>query len=146
MVKQLDDKSLPDHIGIRLWRASEFWLASFIAAMNEAGHIWFTPARANLLGQIPRSGIKQGDLIRRMGFSKQAVQQLIDGLEVEGILLRQPDPDDKRGKIIGFSAKGQSALKDADRIKLLIEADLKQRLGEDKFAALFEALGEIPPK
>jgi DNA-binding MarR family transcriptional regulator len=146
MVKKLDDKSLPDHIGIRLWRANEFWLASFIAAMNEAGHIWFTPARANLLGQIPRNGIKQGDLIRRIGLSKQAVQQLIDGLESEGILQRQPDPDDKRGKIIIHSEIGKLALKDADGIKLIIETDLKVRLGEQQFSALFEALGEIPLK
>jgi DNA-binding MarR family transcriptional regulator len=146
MVKQLDNKSLPDHIGIRLWRANEFWLASFIAAMNAEGHVWFTPARANLLGQIPRNGLKQGDLIRRMGLSKQAVQQLIDGLEGEGILVRLPDPDDKRGKIIVHSAKGHVALRDADSIKVIIETELKARLGKDKFEALFEAIGEIPPK
>ena len=146
MVKQLDDKSLPDHIGIRLWRSNEFWLASFITAMNAAGHLWFTPARANLLAQIPRKGIKQGDLMRRMGLSKQAVQQLIDGLEGEGILMRQPDPNDKRGNFIIHSAKGQAALADADQIKIEIEANLKARLGNGKFEALFEALGEIPPK
>ena len=146
MVKKLDENILPDHIGFRLRRANDFWLASFVTAMNASGHSWFTPARANLLGHIPRTGVKQGELYRRMGLSKQAVQQLIDGLELEGVLERQPDPDDKRGNIIIHSDKGRLALKDADRIKVDIEHGIKARLGESQFALLFEALGEIPLK
>ena len=104
MVKQLDENNAgPDHVGIRLWGAYEAWKAEFVSAMVEAGHAWFTPSRATLLGFVPRTGLRQSDLIARMGISKQAVQQLVDGLEGEGVLERIADPDDKRGRVSSAS-------------------------------------------
>lgn len=146
MVKQLDEKksgSGPDHVGIRLWTAYEAWKDDFVAAMNEAGHLWFTPSRAALLGFVPRKGLRQSDLIARMGISKQAVQQLVDGLEEEGVLERIPDPSDGRGRIVRHTEKGRAALADADRIKGEIEARWRDRMGAENFRLLFEMLGEV---
>ncbi|MAZ18198.1 MAG: MarR family transcriptional regulator [Ahrensia sp.] len=144
MVKQLDENNAgPDHVGIRLWGAYEAWKAEFVSAMVEAGHAWFTPSRATLLGFVPRTGLRQSDLIARMGISKQAVQQLVDGLEGEGVLERIADPDDKRGRILRHTEKGRAALDDADRIKAEIETRYRARLGEERFRLLVEALGEV---
>lgn len=144
MVKKLDENAAgPDHIGIRLWSAYEAWKADFVSAMNAAGHAWFTPSRATLLGFVPRRGVRQSELIARMGVSKQAVQQLVDGLEAEGILERAADPGDRRGRIVRHTAKGRAALDDADRIKTEIEARYRARMGEDRFRLLFETLGEL---
>ncbi|MCK5749283.1 MarR family winged helix-turn-helix transcriptional regulator [Oricola sp.] len=144
MVKQLDENNAgPDHVGIRLWAAYEAWKAEFVSAMVEAGHAWFTPSRATLLGFVPRTGLRQSDLIARMGISKQAVQQLVDGLEGEGVLERIADPDDKRGRILRHTAKGRAALDDADRIKAEIETRYRARLGEERFRLLVDALGEV---
>lgn len=146
MVKVLDEKSLPDHVGWRLWQASRNWQAEFAAAMQSAGHRWFTEARASLIGHIPRRGLRQSQLIERMGISKQAVQQLVDGLEAEGVLQRVGDPDDRRGKIVCFSEKGLAALADGDRIKLDIEKDYRRRLGNQRFDALLETLRALNEK
>jgi DNA-binding MarR family transcriptional regulator len=143
MVKSLDEKTLPDHIGWRLWQASRAWQAEFAAAMRGAGHGWFSEARAGLLGHIPRRGLRQSLLIERMGISKQAVQQLVDGLEEEGILQRLPDADDRRGRFVAFTDRGLTALSDGDRIKLDIEADYRNRLGASRFEVLMEALGAL---
>jgi DNA-binding MarR family transcriptional regulator len=143
MVKQLDEKNSPDHIGIRLWRANAFWLDAFVAGMNASGHLWFTPARANLLAHVARDGSKQGDIVRRMVMSKQAAQQLIDGLALEGILERRPDPDDKRGNIIIHTAKGRAALADADRIKAELDARITAKLGQERVDILFAVLGDL---
>lgn len=141
MVKKLDDNSaLPDHVGWRLWRANRAWQASFAAAMREAGHEWFTEARAGLLGHIPRGGLRQTLLIERTGHSKQAVQQLLDGMEAEGAIERVADPADRRGKIVRYTARGLAALRDGDRIKLEIEVDWRRRLGDVRFDALMDAL------
>ena len=144
MVKQLDENTGGlDHVGIRLWVAYEAWKAEFVRAMVEAGHAWFTPSRATLLGFVPRTGLRQSELIARMGISKQAVQQLVDGLEGEGVLERIADPDDKRGRILRHTEKGRAALDDADRIKAEIETRYRARLGEERFRLLVEALGEV---
>ncbi|MEI9420744.1 MarR family winged helix-turn-helix transcriptional regulator [Mesorhizobium sp. Cs1299R1N1] len=142
MVKQLDEKTeaLPDHVGWRLWQASRAWQVEFAAAMRAAGHAWFSEARAGLLGHIPRNGTHQSALIERAATSKQAVQQLLDGLEAEGVLERLPDPRDGRGKLVRYTRKGLDALRDGDRIKLQIERGYIDRIGEQRFAALMDAL------
>ena len=148
MVKKLDRKSSAggaDHIGIRLWSACEAWKAEFVRAMNGAGHDWFSPSRATLLGFVPRAGVRQAELIARMGISKQAVQQLIDGLEAEGILERISDPHDRRSRIVRHTLKGLAALKDADGIKHRIETDYRRRMGSENFKLLFELLGSVQP-
>jgi len=142
VVKELDEKTkaLPDHVGWRLWQASRTWQAEFAAAMRAAGHGWLSEARAGLLGHIPRGGIRQAALIERSAISKQAVQQLLDGLEAEGVLQRLPDPRDGRGKLVGYTPKGLDALRDGDRIKLQIENGYIERIGQQRFAALMDAL------
>jgi len=148
MVKILDEKfsaAGPDHIGIRLWTAYEAWKGEFVRAMNAAGHDWFTPSRATLLGFVPRSGLRQATLIARMGTSKQAVQQLVDGLEADGVLERAADPKDRRGKIICYTQRGLAALRDADAIKREIEKRYRQQMGDEPFRVLFELLGKLPP-
>lgn len=139
MVKKLDELS-PDHVGWRLWQANRSWLGEFARAMRDAGHGWFTEARAGLLGHIPGSGIRQSVLIERVGTTKQAVQQLLDGLEAEGVVERVADPDDRRGKFVRFTVKGTSALRDGDRIKREIEENYERRIGSARFAALMDAL------
>ncbi|MCZ8542581.1 MarR family winged helix-turn-helix transcriptional regulator [Mesorhizobium qingshengii] len=142
MVKELDEnpEALPDHVGWRLWQASRAWQAEFAAAMRAAGHGWFTEARAGLLGHIERSGIRQSALIERSAISKQAIQQLLDGLEAEGIVERLPDPHDGRGKLVRYTSKGLDALRDGDRVKMEIERHYVDRIGEERFTALMGAL------
>jgi DNA-binding MarR family transcriptional regulator len=143
MVKQLDEnvtKPLPDHVGWRLWQASRAWQAEFAEAMRIAGHDWFSESRAGLLGHISRRGTRQASLIERAGISKQAVQQLLDGLEMEGVIERAPDPEDKRGKLVLYTQKGRAALDDGDRIKRDIERRYRAHLGEGAYDALMAAL------
>jgi DNA-binding MarR family transcriptional regulator len=151
LVKRLDENSgdLIDHIGWRLWQASRGWHKEFVDAMREAGHEWFTDARATLLAHIAPHGTPQSRIIERMGISKQAVQQLIDGLEAEDILQRLPDPNDRRGRIVRHTEKGQAALRDADAIKRRIEVGYCKQLGKERFEALrnaLVALNDIAPK
>ena len=145
MVKKLDENPdfLLDHVGWRLWRANRAWQAEFAAAMRAAGHGWFTEARASLLGHLSRAGSRQAMLIERMGISKQAIQQLLDGLEAEGIVERAADPRDARGKLVRYTAKGLAALQDGDAIKFQIEQGYRRRLGADGLAALMQALAAI---
>jgi len=145
MVKKPDENSeaLPDHVGWRLWQANRAWLRDFVGGMRASGHGWFSEGRAGLLGQIPRSGIRQSALIERVGTTKQAIQQALDGLEAEGVVQRIADPADARGKYVRYTEKGLLALRDGDRVKQEIEKRYSARLGPDRFAALMDALRSL---
>jgi DNA-binding MarR family transcriptional regulator len=146
MVNLLDDLPYPpleDHVGWRLWRLSELWKSQFEGAMAESGHPWFAEARGNVVRHLGPKGLPQSKLAVRMGLTKQAVQQLLDELAVDGIIERKPDPADRRGKLIVLTKSGLEALYDANKVKKRIERDYEKLIGPKKFAALMEALENL---
>jgi DNA-binding MarR family transcriptional regulator len=149
MVKLLDDLSYPapiDHIGWRLWRLAWAWKARFEAEMVGLGHTWFGEARSAVLAHLGPKGTPQSSLPGRMGLTKQAVQQLVDGLVEDGIVERRPDSDDRRGRIIALTPAGLSVMADAETVKRRIEADYRDLLGAGRFDALSRALDELHEK
>ncbi|MEX3011945.1 MarR family winged helix-turn-helix transcriptional regulator [Hoeflea sp. TYP-13] len=137
------ESQLPEHIGWDLWRARDRWKTRFVDAMQQRGHGWFTEARANLLGLMPRKGMRQADLVARSGLSKQAIQQFVDALVSEGILQRKRDPDDARGKIVGLTEKGMQAMHDADEVKRTVEEEIAARFSPEEYAVFSRVLRQI---
>lgn len=139
---------VPDHIGWTLWRATLAWRRDFVSGMAAAGHGWFAQARGNLLVYIGPDGIRQGDLAEKAGLTKQAVQQFVDELVQDGIVMRTPDETDARARRVRLTPRGEAAMRDADRIKLEIEARWRVHLGNDAFAnleAILRRLIDHPP-
>jgi DNA-binding MarR family transcriptional regulator len=144
-VKQLDD-TLPevlDHVGWRLWEASTRWQDEFRAGMIALGHGWFGEARANLIAYMEPGGLRQSELTMRSGLTKQAVQQFLDELVGDGVVERRPDPKDRRGKVVVFTAAGHRMRRDANAVKRRIEKRYRTLLGDDRFAQLLNILNEL---
>lgn len=149
MVKPLDDSAAPaplDHIGWRLWRLAWAWKARFEAEMVAQGHGWFAEARSGVLAHLGPKGTPQSTLPGRMGLTKQAVQQLVDGLVRDGIVERRADPDDRRGRIVGLTPAGIAVMADADRVKRRIEAEYRGLLGAERFDTLGRELDALHEK
>lgn len=146
MVKQLDDQPWPetlDHVGWLLWQATQRWKAELDAGLVEIGYPWAAEARANIIMHVGRSGIRQSELVRRMGLSKQAVQQLLDDLVKDGVVERKADADDRRGKLIVFTSAGRKLLADSNRVKRAIEARYREVLGPKRFAEFMAMLDQL---
>ncbi|MEO0637078.1 MAG: MarR family winged helix-turn-helix transcriptional regulator [Pseudomonadota bacterium] len=142
MVKQADDFRI-DHVGWRLWDAAAKWKEKFAAEMVAMGHDWYAEARSRVVPYVGPKGTRQSDIVARMGVSKQAVQQLILDLEESGIVRREPDPDDGRGKIVHFTERGLTAQRDSQKAKRKVEAEIKALLGDEDFERLVSALRKI---
>lgn len=138
MVKQLDDINVSaiDHVGLDLWAAAHAWRARLHGEMVARGHAWYGDARGAIAASLDVTGLPQSELAMRMGISKQAVQQLLDQLEGEGIVRRVPDPNDKRGKRIEYTAEGLKAVRDANAIKRKMERELAARVDVPALRAL----------
>ncbi len=144
MVKHLDDSVLLiEHVGVDLWRAAVAWRDRLHGEMVARGHAWYGDARSAVAASLDPDGLPQSELVTRMGLSKQAVQQLVDGLEADGVVRRVPDPRDRRGKRVVYTAKGRAALRDAVEIKRTLERELRDRLGERAFAQLRATLRQV---
>ena len=146
MVKSLDDKDLlPDHVGVDVWRAALAWRERLHGEMSARGHAWYGDARGAVAAHLDPRGMPQSQLVERMGMTKQAVQQLVDGLVRDGIVRREPDPSDGRGKRVVYTDEGLAALRDAVKVKRSIEREYRARLGDRAFDAFVAALRKLAP-
>ncbi len=138
-----DPVSPLDHIGWRLWQAAASWKTRYAEEMVARGHGWYAEARSSVVPYIGKNGIRQAELVRRMGLTKQAVQQLVDDLQKVGIVERVSDPNDKRGKIVRFTEAGLAAQRDAESVKIRVEDEIRTRLGPEAFIQLNDLLKRL---
>ncbi len=145
-VKFLDDKvpAVIDHVGWRLFEAYRLWKDAFVAGMIGHGYSWYGEARANLIPYMEVDGMRQAELVKRSGLTKQAVQQLLDELVADGILARTTDPADRRGNLIAFTEAGQRMRRDANTVKRRIERVWRKHMGNARFNELVSILRDLP--
>ena len=88
-------------------------------------------------------GSRVTDLAERSGLTKQAVSEVIPELEQLGYAIREPDPRDKRAKIVRLTPKGREACLTGRRLFAEIEAEWAEQFGDELLAALREAAERI---
>jgi DNA-binding MarR family transcriptional regulator len=60
-----------------------------------------------LLAVAEAGSMRMGDLAAELGIAARTVTDLVDGLEREGLLVRRPDPTDRRATLLELSAVAQ---------------------------------------
>jgi DNA-binding MarR family transcriptional regulator len=108
---------------------------SMRAGLRARGHT-LQPAHAGVIIHLPTEGARLTDLAARAAVSKQAMGKLVDELEAIGYVEREADPDDGRGRIVHFSRKGETLLRDAGEIVEEIWQRYADVLGERRLARL----------
>jgi DNA-binding MarR family transcriptional regulator len=131
LVKRTDDTESIEHVGIVLWRAATMWRTEFREEMAKRGYPWHVSAAGEVLAHLGPSGISQSTLTERMGITKQAVQQLLDQLEEQGVVARVADPTDGRARRVVLTELGLRDFAERNRVKRAIEARYRERLGQD---------------
>ena len=98
------------------------------------------PAHLQVFGTIKAEGTRLSDLASWSNMSLSSMAELVDDLERLGYLERRPDPRDGRAKLVCLTDTGWRAIRAGRRIIEEIEADWGQRLGEQRFQDLCQAL------
>ena len=89
------------------------------------------------------AGSRVTELAERSGLTKQAVSEVIPELEQLGYVTREPDPRDKRAKIVKLTPKGRDACLTGRRLFAEIEAEWAEQFGDELLAALRDAAEQI---
>jgi DNA-binding MarR family transcriptional regulator len=89
-----------------------------------------------LRGHGPPYRMSPTHLADRCGCSSGAMTNRLDNLEKAGLVLRTPDPGDRRGLLVELSSKGQEVLIRLLRIQAQKERILLSALGDEEKAAL----------
>ncbi|MEX0730763.1 MAG: MarR family transcriptional regulator [Aquisalimonadaceae bacterium] len=108
--------------------------------MAELGQGQCSLSHINVTRNLDLEGTRATELARRASMTKQSMAELINQLETLGLIMRVPDPSDRRARLVRFTEAGlvwmdafRGALADA-------EHDMQHVMGKDAFATLRTAL------
>jgi DNA-binding MarR family transcriptional regulator len=82
-------------------------------------------AQLKLLSFIQRSGsVRSIDISDALGHSPRTVTEAVDGLERDGLVLRKPDPTDRRAKWISLTEAGRAVIRAVDPCRLAFTSQI----------------------
>ncbi|WP_093591125.1 MarR family winged helix-turn-helix transcriptional regulator [Lentzea waywayandensis] len=111
--------------------------------LAEAGHEHLRPRHGAVMAYIAETGTRASELSERSGQHKQVIGTLIDELERLGYVTRQPDPADRRAKLVVPTDRGRDQIIQAKKIIADIEDHLADLVGHDRFAEFKAVFTEI---
>jgi DNA-binding MarR family transcriptional regulator len=99
-----------------------------------------------LVGDSPSSRVRISELSRATLLSISGMSRMIDRLEREGLVRREPCEDDGRGAEVALTPSGRGRLRAARASHLAgVRAEFLERLDDDELALLGEMWGRITP-
>jgi DNA-binding MarR family transcriptional regulator len=129
-VTRRDRQLTPDNLGFLLAKASQHWNELLQAGFAEAG---FPEVRASygslLIPLFGEDGLRQGELARRAGLSKQTLTTMARAMERDGLIERRADPVDRRATTIHLTPRSRAFEPVAEQVVGGVEAQLTASLG-----------------
>jgi DNA-binding MarR family transcriptional regulator len=120
--------------------AAEFGKAYARWVLCEVSQAGTTPARARLLMALQcRGRCKMSELGAALDVTARNVTKLVDGLEAEGLVAREPHPSDRRVTLLRLTEKGLLVAKES----MLASHEAAGRLYEQLPAADRQHLARI---
>ena len=113
---------------------------ALLTRLHDRLGVKLTSAQSLLFATLPVGGARQSDLARRLGVSRQAVNELVGGLEQQDLVEVVPDPDSGRAKLVRPTTQGRESIEVALETFAQREAGLRARIGDRKVDQLRGAL------
>jgi DNA-binding MarR family transcriptional regulator len=129
--------------GQLLMKAARLWNEQAIVRVQAAGGTGFRAAHTRLLPHLGPSGTRLTDLADKAGISKQAAGKLVDDLEAQGIVTREPDPADGRALLVRYTDKGVQSLLHGLGVLTALEGDIARTVGAKEMAKLRTILAAV---
>ncbi|MGN9837408.1 MarR family winged helix-turn-helix transcriptional regulator [Nonomuraea sp. H19] len=102
--------------------------------LSEQGHSQLRPRHGAVMAYLDEEGSRATDLAAQSGQHKQVIGTLVDELVELGYVERQPDPADRRAKLIVPTEKGRDQMAKSDAVLVEMEAAHARAVGEQAYA------------
>ncbi len=89
--------------------------------------------------------ISPSDIARRLGLSRQAINQTVNDIEKLGYIKRSENPDNRRSKRLALTARGRKLQRDGIKVAQQLESEAARLLGEralEQFMTMLQSLTE----
>jgi DNA-binding MarR family transcriptional regulator len=146
MAKKLNALSsglLPELLGYELRRAQIRVFQDFAGALRDHD---LTPGHFGILVLLSQNpGISQSALAKAVGVERSTLGEVIEKLEVRGLVDRQPSPEDRRSLAVRLSVRGEDFLELVLPLVRAHEDKIADALSPAERATLLELLGRLAP-
>ena len=88
-------------------------------------------------------GLRPSELADRLQVSKQSVNDLLHDLEARGYLVREPDPGDRRARVVRLTDRGRALEDAAYEGAASAQRLIAEQLGARRFAQMRDALQDV---
>jgi DNA-binding MarR family transcriptional regulator len=120
--------------------AVEWMREQIFAGVLAEGYDDVNPAHVSLFRWPGMDRMRPTDLADQMRITKQSVNDLLGHLEQRGYLVREPDPNDGRARIVRLTPAGRRLDQVVNREAKAAEERIAETLGPKRFAELRQAL------
>ncbi len=131
----------PGHLAAELLAASAWFDEALLARLVHRGWPELSANRSRIFLALSQGPVRVSDLARELDVSRQAVHQLLDGLQREELVERRADEHDRRAQRVVLTERGRALATDAGHVLVDLERELAHRIGTGSVYALREALG-----
>ena len=114
-----------------------------LARLAERGYGDVRAAHGAVFQYLDETGTTVSVLAERAQITKQAMAELVHYLEARGYVLRKPDPDDRRAKLVLPTDRGRQIVAIAQDLVSQLEDRIAAVLGAERVAALRADLDTI---
>lgn len=127
--------------GLMLDAIKRLQLAIRVATDAALLDVNLTMTQAHALNALASTGpLPCAALARRLGITRQSMQELVTTLHGRRLLTKRPDPDDARHIVVELSELGEKAARNADKIMREIETRMAGSLSSADRRRLVDAL------
>jgi len=112
-------------------RAARALGADMISTARERGFTELRLAHGAVFGHLPGGGARVTEMAAQAGITKQSMGEVVRELVDLGICAVEPDPDDRRAKIVTYTEYGQQVAANGFGHLEQVERRLARTFGED---------------
>ena len=130
--------------GFLLAKATQHWNELLAERFASAGYSDIRPSYGSVLPPLYEDdGLRIGELARRARLSKQAMTEMIQRLERDGLVARRPDPADGRASLILLTDRSRRFETTAHATLLELDRRARTRLSARRLTELKTGLTEL---
>jgi DNA-binding MarR family transcriptional regulator len=132
------------NLGFLLAKASQRWNELLYTHFSERGYGEVRPAYGSiLLPLFEEDGLRMGELGRRARLAKQTMTTMVRLLERNGLVIRDPDPDDGRATRVHLTARAHRFRPVAEEVLGELDELVTRTLGATRAMQLATDLEEV---
>jgi len=126
-------------------RANRALQRHMVEAAHRRGHPEVKPSHNAVFATLLQEGTRATDMATRAGMTRQSMGEVIREMVDLGILEMQPDPDDRRAKLVTYSESGLEFARDGYQHLIDLEKKFVEEFGADEYELVRKFLERLVP-